>query len=160
MLAQSVGATSQAAGNLNSALGRPKVNLAFSVINSIVNLATVYWLTVRYGITGAAFSILLAALVMPAFVHYTNRKVLEIASWPVVRDCYLRSMLAATGVSTASWFLLRPLATSFTSTVLLTGLTASACVLCAYVIGVVKPEDRASLRAALRRSKPAVALDQ
>lgn len=159
IVAQAIAATSQAGGNVNLALGRPKINLVFSVINSIVNLGTVYPLTVTYGITGTALSILLAAFVMPTFVHYTNRKVLHIGSWPVFRDCYMRTLVIATTVSVGSWFVLRPLASNLIVTLGLLGLTILASLLVASLFGVITAADRESFRAALRREKPPVSSD-
>jgi O-antigen/teichoic acid export membrane protein len=154
VLAQLVAATSQAGGNVNLALGRPKVNLVFSVINSIVNLGTVYFLTVAYGIVGTALSILLAAFVMPVFVDYTNRKILRIPSWPVFRDCYLRTILVTTAVGVASWFLLRPLASNLFMTVVMLGVVTALSLALAAAVGVITPADRESMMALLRRRRP------
>lgn len=153
ILAQLVVATSQAGGNVNLALGRPKINLAFSVINSIVNLSTVYFFTVAWGITGTAASVLLAAFVMPAFVHYTNRKVLGLRSWPVFRDCYLRTILVTTVVTTVAWFTVRPLASNLLATVALLGLTTLAGLLLCAAAGVVTPADRESIAAVVRLTR-------
>jgi O-antigen/teichoic acid export membrane protein len=154
MLAQLVGSMSQVGGNVNLALGRPRINLAFSVINSIVNLGTVYWLTVAYGINGTAASVLLAAFVMPGFVHYTNRKVLGVASWPMFVDCYLRTTLLATIVAVAAWVLLRPLASNLLMTVGLIGFTTIVGLALGAAAGVATPADRASVIAILRRLLP------
>jgi len=154
MLAQLVGSMSQVGGNVNLALGKPKINLAFSVINSIVNLSTVYWLTAAYGITGTALSVLLAAFVMPTFVHYTNRNVIHIASWPMFRDCYLRTALLTTAVAAAAWLLLRPLASTLLVTVGLIGVTTIVGLLLGAAVGVADPTDRASIVAMLRRVVP------
>jgi O-antigen/teichoic acid export membrane protein len=154
ILAQLIAATSQTGGNVNLALGKPRVNLVFSVINSIVNLATVYSLTLAYGVTGAAMSVLLAAFVMPTFVHYTNRRVLHVDSWSVFRECYLPTILITAAVGTVAWFVIRPLASNFVVTIALLGVVTAASLLLAAAFGVITPEDRASLRQALRRTKP------
>jgi len=149
-LAAGLNAVSMTASQVNLALGRPGVNLVFSLANSAINLATVYSLTVAFGITGTALSGLLAAAVVPFFLHYSHRKILDVGSWQVFRDCYLRTTLAVVAVSFVSWFALRPLASGLAITVGLVGVAWAACVLASVASGAVTGEDWASLRSALR----------
>ena len=153
-LGQLVAAASQPAGNLNRALGRPRINLAFTIVCSAVQLSVIYQLTVAYGITGTAFSWFLSAFVWLAHVHYTNRRVLNVNSWQMFRHCFLLPTLIGAAVTTIGWFALRPLATSFLATLALMGLTASAGLLLGSVAGVITPADRGSIKSALRLGKP------
>lgn len=145
-LAVGLNAVSMAASQVNMALGRPGVNLAFSLANSGINLGTVYGLTVAFGIAGTALSGLLAAAVVPFFLHYSHRRVLETGTWQVFRDCYLRSTLAVAAVSCLSWLVLRPLATSLVVTIGLVGVATAAGLVACAVSGAVTPADWSSLR--------------
>ncbi len=150
-LAAGLNATSMAASHLNMAMGRPKVNLAFSLINSFINLATVYFFTVRWGISGTAASGLLAAAAVPFFLHYSHRKVLGIGSWRVFSECYARITLAVLTVGVVSWFTLRGLASSLIGTLALVAVVGAAGLAASAAFGAFTAEDWASLRAVLSR---------
>jgi len=150
-LGQAVSATTMAAGNVNLALDRPRVNLAFSVANSVINLATVYSLTVAYGITGTALSGLVASGVGPLFLHYTHHAVLGTSTWRVFRDCYLRTSLAVTAVATVSWFVLKPYAADLPFTLGLVAIVAAVGMLASAASGAVTVADLESLKAVLLR---------
>jgi len=149
-LAVGLNAMSMTASQINMALGRPGVNLAFSLANSAINLVTVYFLTVWMGIAGTALSGLIAAGVVPFFLIYSHRNVLEASSWEVFRDCYLRATLAVITVSCVSWFLLLPLASSLFVTIALVGVAAALTVAACVALGVVTRADWDSLMWALR----------
>jgi fructose-specific phosphotransferase system IIC component len=110
----------------------------------------VYFLTVWMGIAGTALSGLLAAGVVPFFLIYSHRKVIVANSWEVFRDCYLRASLAVAAVSCFAWFVLRPLASSLLTTILLVGVTSALSLLAAAALGAVTKADWASLVWALR----------
>ena len=148
-LAVGLNSVSMTASQVNMALGRPGVNLAFSLANSVINLGTVYTLTVLFGITGTALSALLAAAVVPFFLHYSHRRILDSDSWEIFRDCYLRTSIVVSLVSGLAWFALRPLASGLLTTIILVGVTAAASVLLSAASGSVTREDWSSLRAAL-----------
>jgi O-antigen/teichoic acid export membrane protein len=150
VLAAGLNAVSMTASQVNMALGRPGVNLAFSLANSAVNLGTVYSLTVAFGITGTALSGLLAAGVVPFFLHYSHRKTLATSSWRVFRDCYLRATVAIVAASCLSWFVLRQLASGLLATIGLVGVAAVASVLASTALGAVTRADWTSLKDALR----------
>ena len=154
-LGQLVAASSQPAGNVNRALGHPKRVLAFTVISSVVMLATVYGLTVAYGIAGAALSWLLSSFVWLGLVYYTNRRVLLIDNWRMFLDCFLRSTLVISVLVLFSWFALRPLASSFLVTLALAALMTAAGLYLGYAVGVITPADRASIKSALRLGRQA-----
>lgn len=149
-LAAGVNATSMAAGYLNLAKGHPRVNLTFSMINSFINLATVYFFTVWWGIAGTAASGLLATINVPFFLHYSHRKVLGVSSWEVFRACHARITLGAGLVLAIAWVTLRPLASNLLTTLGLAALTGAACLLISATLGGFSPADWASLRTALR----------
>jgi O-antigen/teichoic acid export membrane protein len=159
-LAVGLNAVSMTASQLNMALGRPGVNLAFSFANSFINLGTVYFLTVAFGIAGTAASGLLAACVVPFFLFYSHRRVLEASSWGVFRDCYLRTTIAVVVVGLLSWFLLLPLASSLVVTIGLVGVSAALTALACVAIGVVTRADWDSLVWALRPRRRPIALDE
>lgn len=153
-LSAALSATTMSASRLNLALGRPYVNLAFSFINSLVNLGTVYFLTVAYGITGTALSGLVAAAIAPVFLHYTHSRVIHVSNAHVLRDCYLRGTIGVTAAAVASYFLLLPFATNLIVTVLLAGVCVAAGLGVSAAIGAVFPSDWEALRTALRRGRP------
>jgi O-antigen/teichoic acid export membrane protein len=150
MLAVALNAASMAASHLNMAMGRPKVNLAFSLINSFINLGTVYFFTVWWGIAGTAGSGLLAAADVPVFLHYSHRRVLGVSSWEVFTKCYARITLAVGAVTAVAWFTLRPFASSLLVTLGFVVLVGAACLLASAAFGAFAPEDWASLRSLLR----------
>jgi O-antigen/teichoic acid export membrane protein len=153
-IAAGANATSMAAGYLNLALGRPKVNLAFSLVNSIMNLATVYSFTIWWGIAGTAASGLFATLVVPFFLWYSHRKVIGVSSWEVLRRCYARITVAVGPVLAIAWVALRPLASNLLITLGLTAATGAACLLASAAFGAFTPEDWASLKSILRPGIP------
>jgi O-antigen/teichoic acid export membrane protein len=153
-IAAGVNAVSMAAGYLNLALGRPRVNLTFSLINSFMNLATVYSFTVWWGVSGTAASGLFATLNVPVFLWYSHRKVLKVSTWEIVRRCYARITIAVGIVLALAWVALRPLATSLGATLGLAALTGLACIVASAAIGAFTPADWASLRSAFRRGGP------
>jgi O-antigen/teichoic acid export membrane protein len=148
-LAAGLNAASMTASQVNLALGRPKVNLSFSLLNSAINLLTVYSLTKAYGITGTALSGFLAAAVVPAFLYYTHSRVFEVSTWLVFKDCYLRTSIAVSCVAVFAWFALKPLATSLAGTLALVSGTVIAGMLLAAILGAVTAEERAEIRAVL-----------
>jgi len=150
MLAAAVNATSMTATHVDLALGRPRVPLAWSLINSAVNLGSVYFLTVALGITGTALSGFLAALVVPFFLWYSHRYVIEVSTWGVIRDCYLRAAFSVAAVAAISWFALRPLASSLLTALVLVAVVAAAGVGACALSGAITPADWVSLRSALR----------
>lgn len=148
-LAVGLNAASMTGSQINMALGRPGVNLSFSLANSVINLASVYALTVLYGLAGTALSSLMAAGVVPFFLHYTHRRVLHVKTWPVVRDCYLRSTVAVALVSAVAWAVLRPAASGLIVTLGLVAATTLAGIVASTLAGAVPAEDRAALRSLL-----------
>jgi O-antigen/teichoic acid export membrane protein len=149
-LSAGLSATTMSASRLNLAVGRPLVNLAFSFINSVINLGTVYSLTVALGITGTALSGLIAAGIAPFFLHYTHRKVFAVSSWRVFRDCYLRTTLAVAAVAILSWFVLLPLASNLVMTLVLVCVSSAVGLAASAAIGAITSSDRAMIRSALR----------
>jgi O-antigen/teichoic acid export membrane protein len=156
-LAGAVNATSMAASYLNLALGRPRVNLAFSSLNSLVSLSLVYLLTVRFGIAGTALTALLASLMAPFFLHYSHRRVLRVSSWRVFRDCYARTILGVFLVAAVSWLLLLPLADALPVTLVLVGLVALSGMVATAGLGGITKGDWRALRLALRAERSTAA---
>lgn len=148
--AAGLNAVSMAASQMNLALGRPKVNLAFSLVNSAINLSTVYGLTVAYGIAGTALSGLLAAAVVPAFIHYSHKRILDVRTWLVFRDSYLRTLIAVSCVVTVAWSVLKPLASSLVGTLALVCVVSAAGLVASAMAGAVTAEDWATMRVLMR----------
>ena len=149
-MAAGLNATSMAAGSFNLALGRPRVNLAFSLINSFINLATVYFFTVWWGIAGTAASALLAQrcrAVLPPLQSPQGHRREQLGRLPhVLRAPHRRDGL----VAAVSWLVLRPLASSLLVTVGLVAVTAAAGLLVSAAFGAFTSADWASLRSTLR----------
>jgi len=143
---QSLNAVTMAASFLNLSSERPGVNLGFSLANSIINLVTVYPLTVRYGISGAALAGLLGAATVPLFMQYTHARILHIGSWLVLRSCYLPTVFGAGGVAALAYFLLRPLCNGLLVTLALWLVTVALSFVAAGLAGAVKRDDLATAR--------------
>ncbi|MCE5253892.1 MAG: oligosaccharide flippase family protein [Actinomycetia bacterium] len=139
-------AVSMSASILNQAAGRPKVNLAFSLLNSVVNLALVYPLTTYFGISGAATAGLLGAANVPFFLVYTHRRVLEVSSLSVLRRCYLPTAVGSGLCGALAFWGLVPLARGLLSTLGLLAVTVVAAMLVSGLMGAVSREDLASGR--------------
>lgn len=144
---QGINAITMAPGFLNLSADRPGVNLTFSLANSIINLATVYSLTVRYGITGAALAGLLGAATVPFFMVFTHRRILHVPSLAWFRRCLAPTIAGSTVVGLAAGFFVLPLCHRLLVTLLLW----AACVLAAMALsGVLGALSRDDLRTARR----------
>ena len=153
-LASGVNTTTHTASGINLSMGRPKVNLAFSMINTFINLATVYLFTIWWGIAGTAASGLLAAAIAPFFLHFTHRKVLGVSSREIFRTCYGRATVAVGLVATIAWFVLRPLASSLVLTLGLVVATGAAGLLASAAFGALTRAELTALRSRLRLRPP------
>ena len=148
-LTQLINAASMPASNLNLALGLPRVNLFFSLASSAVSLATVYWLTVRYGVTGTAIAGLMGSLLVPIFLHYAHTRILHVRTLKVAIECYLRPAAGVSTVCALAWFVARPLATNLLLAATLTGLVTVIGFAAAAAAGGLTSEDWAELRSVL-----------
>jgi O-antigen/teichoic acid export membrane protein len=118
-IAQSIHAATMSASFINLSAARPGINLVFSTMSSVINLAAIYPLTVHWGISGAAAAGLLAAANVPLFLHWVHRRVLDLSSWEVWRTCYQPTVLGAGLTGAAAYFFLRPLCHSLIVTLLM-----------------------------------------
>ena len=140
-LASAVNASTMAASYVNLSAVRPGVNLAFSFSNSVVTLITVYPLTVRWGVTGAALAGLLGTANVPVFFWYVHKNILRLSSRRVWEECYRPSLLANVPLGAAIYLLVAPRVVSLVSTL---AAFACACVLgiaASGLCGAVKRED-------------------
>jgi O-antigen/teichoic acid export membrane protein len=108
-LSQALHGVTMSASYVNMSAARPGINMTFSNLGDVINLAVVYPLTVHYGINGAAFAGLIAALNVPFFLDYGHRRVLHLSSWLVWRRCYQPIFIGTGLTGIAAYFLLRPL---------------------------------------------------
>lgn len=145
-VAQSINTATMAATYANLGAGRPGVNLAFATVGSVVNLGSVYPLTVALGVSGAALSGLIAALNVPFFLHYGHRHVLEVSSWQVWRRSYQATALGATLVALGAFWLFKPLCTSLPITLVVWCATVVLCMAVSGLLGAVSREDIATAR--------------
>jgi O-antigen/teichoic acid export membrane protein len=156
-----INGTSMSASQLNMAAARPGVNVAFAFSNSVIALSTVYPLTVRFGVAGAALAGLLGALNVPFFFWYVHKRVIHMSSWRVWKECYQATVLANLPIGIFMYLVVAPLLFDLASALIafaaasLLGMTAAG------LLGAVKREDlRASWAAVtqglgLRRRGPA-----
>ncbi len=140
-VAQSIHAATMSATFINLSAARPGINLVFSTMSSVINLAAIYPLTVHWGISGAAAAGLLAAANVPLFLHWVHKRVLDLSSWEVWRRCYQPTVLGAGVTGAATYFLLRPLCHSLIVTLLMWCfyMLLSLCV--SGLLGAVRKED-------------------
>ena len=151
-LAQGVNAASMSASYVNLAYERPGVNLVFSALNSVLNLATVVPLVMAYGISGAASAGLVGSAMVPAFLVYSDRRVIHVSSLVVLRACYLPSILGSSVVGLLAYRFLAPQAESLVVVVGLVLFTALAATCVSGLLGAVKRDDVQLGRAILRRA--------
>ena len=140
-LAGSLHATTMAASYINLSAARPGINVVFSNVANVINLATVYPLTVWLGVEGAALSGLIAALNVPFFVAYGNKHVLSLSTWVVWLKCYQPTIIGTLIVGVASYFLLRPLASGLVLTLFLWGITVLLAIVVSGFLGAIRRED-------------------
>lgn len=126
----------------SDSVGRPRVTTAFSVASAVLNLTLSFLLIPPFGIVGASVAILVNSLLLvPLFVHYVHRNVLQVSSAELTR----RSLLRPGAAMVLSWLPMALLASAAGS--LLTLLLALALGLAAYlllsiVLGVYDERDR------------------
>jgi O-antigen/teichoic acid export membrane protein len=140
-LSQSLHATSMAASYINLSAARPGINLVFSSTANVISLVLVYPLTVRFGINGAATAGLIAALNIPFFLHYGHRHVLRLSSGLVWRRCYQPTVLGASIVAAAAYFVVLPLCRSLLTTLAVWCVVVVASMAVSGLLGAVKRED-------------------
>lgn len=151
-LAQCVNATTMSASYVNLAYERPGTNLAFSAFNSVLNLATVVPLVMAFGISGAALAGLVGATSVPAFIAYSDRRVIHVSSVLVLRTCYLPSILGSGGVGFLAYRFLAPQAVSLVAAVGFVLLTTLAAITVSGLLGAIKRDDVDLGRAILGRA--------
>jgi O-antigen/teichoic acid export membrane protein len=77
-------------------LGLPKITGAASITNAIINVSILVPMTKLMGITGISIAFLVSNVaVAPAFVWYVNNRVLGIPLARLMREVYLRPLLAS-----------------------------------------------------------------
>ena len=129
-IGQSIHAATMSASYINLSAARPGINLIFSTMSSVISLAAVYPLTVRWGVNGAALAGLCGAANVPFFLHWGHKRILLESSWLVWRRCYQPTVIGAGLTGAAAYYLLRPLCHSLVVTLLLW------CVFVAFSVGV------------------------
>lgn len=154
-ITQTINACTMAASNLTMSAGRPGVNLGFSLSNSVITLATVYPLTMRFGVAGAALAGLLGASNVPFALYYRHKRILMISTRQVWHASYRPTVIGALLSGPISYFLLLPLCRNLASTLLLAAIAVAICMSLSTLFGGVKRQDLAALRrltrAALKR---------
>ena len=147
--AMAINASSLAVGFLSWAAGRAGVNLVFASLTSGISLAAIYPLASRYSVVGAATAGLLGALVAPFFIHYVNRRILEVSSVAVLRRCYLPTVVGAGVAALASSLILVPHAKTLASTVSFICASAILSLIISGALGGVSRDDLRGLEKAV-----------
>lgn len=153
-ITSAVNATTMSASYVNLSAARPGTNLVFSFSNSVITLATVYPLTVTWGVAGAAVAGLLGATSVPAFFWYAHRTIIHLSSFRVWRACYLPTSLGAGLVGVAAYIVVAPRLRNLPETLAafalltLVGMTVSG------LFGAITREDIATAVALVGRSWP------
>jgi O-antigen/teichoic acid export membrane protein len=133
--------TQYSALSLNLSAARPGVNLGFSLVNSVVSLALVYPLTVKWGVTGAAAASLAGTVEVPFLLWFTQRWVLHVSTLSVLRRCYLPSAVGAAAGGLVGYFLLVPLAKNLIGTLALWAVTVLIGMVLSGLLGAVTRDD-------------------
>jgi O-antigen/teichoic acid export membrane protein len=151
-LTGAIDATTMSAAYIVLSAARPGVNLWFSLANSAILLATVYPLTVAWGVTGAAVAGLLGeALTVPIMFLFVQRTIIRVSSYRVWRECYFPTVLGAGLVGLAAYLLVTPRLTNLPETLLVLMLLTVAEMAVSGLLGGVKREDVATAVALVRR---------
>lgn len=145
-LANSLNATTMAASYVNMSAARPGINVVFSNSESAIMLLASYPLTVRFGINGAALAWLIATLAVPFFLHYGNRRVLQLSSRLVWRRCYQPTVVGTGLTGVAAYFLIRPVCHSLVTTLVGGFVTVLASIILSGLLGGVSREDVGTAR--------------
>jgi O-antigen/teichoic acid export membrane protein len=148
-VAQMLNAVTMSASNFNLSAARPSINLAFSLVGSVVNLGLVYPLTVKWGVPGAAAAGLAGTINVPFFLWFTHRRVLKVPSLAVLRRCYLPTVAGAAVGGVAAHFLLVPLAKNLLGTLGLWVVAVIIGMALSGLMGAVSREDLATGRGLL-----------
>lgn len=143
-------AATMSASYVNLSAAHPVVNLFFSFSNSVIQLATVYPLTVRWGVTGAALAGLLGAATVPAFFWYSHGKTIHVSSLRVLRTCYLPTLAGAGVVGVAAYYLVASRLHGLIMTLAAFLVIMLAAAALSGVLGGIKREDVRSMIALLR----------
>jgi O-antigen/teichoic acid export membrane protein len=141
-------------GYLSWSAARAGTNLLFASLSSAISLAAVYPLTSRFGVTGAATAGLLGALVQPFFIHYVDRRILEVSSVAVFRRCHLPTLVGASVAGLASGLILLPHADSLALTVALLLVTGMLSVVISASLGAVSRQEVRQFRSFLAGIRP------
>jgi O-antigen/teichoic acid export membrane protein len=135
----------------SDSLGRPGVTTSFSVLSAGLNVALSLILIPRYEIVGAALAIgINSALLVPVFLWYVHRRVLELP----IRTVLARSIAApaiAAALALVPMFALRQTVDSRLSLALALVLGFGAYLVLTLVVRVYDATDRAVARAYLAR---------
>lgn len=145
-IAQALHSMTMAASYVNLSAARPSVNLVFSTVGSLISLAAMYPLTVRYGVTGAAAAFLVSSVNVPFFLYYSQKHVLRLPSWSVWRRCYLPTIIGSALSAVVGYFLLRPLCKGLLLTMILWLVLVIVASVVSGVLGAVSREDLQTTR--------------
>lgn len=140
-IAQALHSTTMAASYVNLSAARPAINLVFSTTGSVISLAAMYPLTVRYGVSGAAAAFLLSSANVPYFLYYSQKHVLQLPSWAVWRRCYMPTVIGSALSAAAGYFLLLPLCRGLLTTMALWLVLVIVAAVVSGVLGAVSRED-------------------
>jgi len=151
-LAGAINATTMSASNINLSAVRPGVNLAFSLANSVITLATVYPLTVRWGVAGASVAGLLGAATVPVFFWFVHRNVIHVSSVRIWRVCYQPTFVGNVAIGAATFFLVAPRIGGLLAALIAFMGAAGAGLVVSGLLGAIKREDIRSAKALLHRS--------
>jgi len=115
-------------GSVRKGLGRPDIFFKLGLLFLAVMLLTIFPFTLKWGITGTAFSVLLAALVSNAAVYFYNSSLLQLKRGAVLLNLAQPLLFAST---TAVVMVFLSLIFSF-FWVVLVGATLYSCLLMAF----------------------------
>lgn len=148
-------ATTMSAAYIVLSAARPGVNLWFSLANSAILLATVYPLTVAWGVTGAAVAGLLGeVLTVPFMFLFVHRRIIGVSSYRVWRECYSPTVLGAGLMGVTAYLLIAPRLSNLAETLLALAVLTLAEIAVSGLLGGIKREDVATAIALIRRYWP------
>jgi len=130
-------------------VGHPRVTTAFSILSTALNLVLCLVLIPPYGAVGAAIAVLVnSVLLVPVFLVYVHRRVLDAPIVPLLRASLLRPVLATVLALGPALLALQLEAIAAAIT------TVAAFLVAAAILGVLDATDKAMLRAQFLRVRP------
>ena len=121
--------------------GKPHLIAFATLCTSVINVLGITLLVPQYGINGAAITTLLYLHTL-ALMYYVENNLLELNSWLLIRDIYLKIWSAGIIVGVASYYLLLPQVFNLLTLFTAVGLSAALYLALIFILKVFDNDER------------------